>query len=320
MQENKTKSIGRTARMRGVGGLVAGLRSRSQGNSFWDGFVNHISENWSQELAIGMAVALVTFGVSWAVQAMKQVGPHCFIAGTLVACLSADGEEIHKRIEEIEIGDRVLAYDEETGEQGYKPVARLFRNQTKEWYHVFIGGEEIGCTGEHPFYVEGKGFIPAKELKSGDKCLLSTGEDVIIEKVEVEKLTEAETTYNFEVADFHTYYVTEKDVLVHNDCITDKLSAISDKYGIGKCVEAANEMERFLKRKGLHGKRIELRYSSEFIVSNTYTTKAISETGLHVGIMYDGLMYDNIHKGIQYADWLNDFEAFGERTIIETIF
>ena len=132
-----------------------------------------------------------------------------------MACLSADGEEIHKPIE---VGDRVLAYDEETGGQAYKPVVRLFRNQTKEWYHVFIGGEEIGCTGEHPFYVEGKGFIPAKELKSGDKCLLSTGEDVIIEKVEVEKLTEAETTYNFEVADFHTYYVTEKDVLVHNMC------------------------------------------------------------------------------------------------------
>ena len=114
--------------------------------------------------------------------------------------------------------DRVLAYDEETGEQAYKPVVHLFRNETKEWYHVFIDGEEIECTGEHPFYVEGKGFIPAKELKSGDKCLLSTGEGVTIEKVEVEKLTEAETTYNFEVADFHTYYVTDKDVLVHNVC------------------------------------------------------------------------------------------------------
>ena len=170
-------------------------------------------------------MALVTFGVSRAVQAMKQVGPHCFIAGTLVACLSADGKEIHKPIEEIEVGDRVLAYDEETGEQGYKPVVRLFRNQTKEWYHVFVDGEEIRCTGEHPFYVKRKGFIPAKELKSGDKCLLSTGEDVTIEKVEVEDLTEAETTYNFEVADFHTYYVTEKDVLVHNKCgeILDKV-------------------------------------------------------------------------------------------------
>ena len=140
-------------------------------------------------------------------------GQNCFKAGTQVRT-----KEGYKNIEDIEVGDEVLAYDEETGEQAYKPVVHLFRNETKEWYHVFIDGEEIECTGEHPFYVEGKGFIPAKELKSGDKCLLSTGKDVIIEKVEIEKLTEAETTYNFEVADFHTYYVTDKDVLVHNEC------------------------------------------------------------------------------------------------------
>ena len=209
----------------GVGSIIAGIRSRRQGNGFWSGFVNHLSENWSQELAIGMTIALLTFGISQAVRAISKVGPHCFAAGTLVACRKADGEEIHKPIEEIEVGDEVLSYDEKTGEQGYKPVVRLFRNQTKEWYHVFVDEEEIKCTGEHPFYVKGKGFIPAKGLKSGDKCLLSTGEDVTIEKVEVENLTEAETTYNFEVADFHTYYVTEKDVLVHNKCgeILDKV-------------------------------------------------------------------------------------------------
>ncbi len=55
--------------------------------------------------------------------------------------------------------------------------------------------------------------LSRRGAESGDKCLLSTGEDVTIEKVEVESLTEAETTYNFEVADFHTYYVTEKDGL-----------------------------------------------------------------------------------------------------------
>ena len=123
----------------------------------------------------------------------------------------------------------VWAYDEETGESDWKPVVRLFRNETKEWYHVFVDGEEIRCTGEHPFYVKGKGFIPAKELKSGDKCLLSTGEDVTIEKVEVENLTEAETTYNFEVADLHTYYVTEKDVLVHNKCKPESPKKLSKK-------------------------------------------------------------------------------------------
>lgn len=77
-----------------------------------------------------------------------QTPGQCFIAGTLV--LTATGL---KKIEEIEVGDEVLAYDEETGEQAYKPVTRLFRNTTEEWYHVKINGEEIVCTGGHPFYV-----------------------------------------------------------------------------------------------------------------------------------------------------------------------
>ena len=40
----------------GVGAMIAGIRSRRQGNGFWSGFVNHLSENWSQEVAIGMRV------------------------------------------------------------------------------------------------------------------------------------------------------------------------------------------------------------------------------------------------------------------------
>lgn len=32
-----------------------------------------------------------------------------------------------------------------------------------------------------------------------------------------------EVTYNFEVADYHTYYVGECNVLVHNKCIFDEL-------------------------------------------------------------------------------------------------
>lgn len=123
-----------------------------------------------------------------------------------------------KTIEEIEVGDKVLAYNEATGEQAYKPVVRLFRNETKEWYHIFTDGEEMVCTGGHPFYVVGKGFIEARKLKVSEKLLLSSRKEVIIEKVEVETLTEAETTYNFEVADFHTYYVSDSKVLVHNMC------------------------------------------------------------------------------------------------------
>ena len=172
---------------------------------------------------------MATFGISQAVAAVRNCnGPQCFIAGTLVLCRNEDGEECHKPIEEIEVGDMVWAYDEETGESDWKPVVRLFRNETKEWYHVFVEGEEIVCTGGHPFYVLGIGFVEARNLKTSDKLLLSNGKEAIIEKVEAEQLAEAETTYNFEVQDFHTYYVTEKAVLVHNVCKGDIYNSVKD--------------------------------------------------------------------------------------------
>ena len=143
----------------------------------------------------------------------KGIPGDCFKAGTQVRT-----KEGYKNIEDIEVGDEVLAYDEKTGEQEYKKVVRLFRGKTKEWYHVFIDGEEIECTGNHRFYVEGKGYVKAKELTKEDRLRHSDGSEGRIERIEIEQLKKAETKYNFEVEDFHTYYVTDKDVLVHNEC------------------------------------------------------------------------------------------------------
>ena len=153
----------------------------------------------------------------------------CFIAGTKVKT-----EDGYKNIEEVEVGDKVLAYDEETGKQAYKEVVRLFRGKTEEWYHVFAEGEEIVCTGGHRFYVEGKGFVEAKDLTEEDKLTLSDGRQVKIEKIEKEELAKAETKYNFEVKDFHTYYVTENDVLVHNTCQLDPNDIYYTQDSIGR--------------------------------------------------------------------------------------
>ena len=56
----------------------------------------------------------------------------------------------------------------------------------------------------------------AVSLKRADKVLLSDGEYGIIQSVKVEELSSPETTYNLEVEDFHTYYVGERSVCVHN--------------------------------------------------------------------------------------------------------
>ena len=44
------------------------------------------------------------------------------------------------------------------------------------------------------------------------------GEKVVLELVQHEILETPVKTYNFEVADFHTYYVGTYNVLVHNKC------------------------------------------------------------------------------------------------------
>lgn len=57
-----------------------------------------------------------------------------------------------------------------------------------------------------------------KKRDIGVWLLLSDGSYAKIEEIYVEKLDTPETTYNFEVADYHTYYVANNKVLVHNKC------------------------------------------------------------------------------------------------------
>ena len=192
-----------------IGGYVSGIKSMLAGNSFWEGLGNYLgSVNYADVLLTSFAFAAVTAAISSAI-AFSQ----CFKEGTLIAT-----EDGLKPIEEIEVGDKVLAYDEVTGEQAYKEVVRLFRNKTDEWYHVTANGEELVCTGGHPFFVKDKGFVSAKNLSVDDILRLSNGALIPVSAISVEKLENPETTYNFEVADFHTYYVGESEVLVHNMC------------------------------------------------------------------------------------------------------
>ncbi len=153
----------------------------------------------------------------------------CFQEGTLI---STDEGQIP--IEEVTVGTFVWATNEETGEKELKEVVRLFRNETDEWIHLTVDGEEIVCTPEHPFYVPGDGWTAACDLDIGDCLTTVTDEYIAIEQIWYEFLDSPETTYNFEVEGFHTYYVGENSYLVHNKCI------VNDK-GVKVSVRTSNE-------------------------------------------------------------------------------
>ena len=141
---------------------------------------------------------------------------YCFVAGTLVT--TEDGQE---PIEEIEVGDKVLSENELTGEVAVKTVTETYVNETDELIHIGVNGETISATPTHPFYVDKLGWTLARSLRAGDVLVLSNGELVTVEWVQHEILESPIKVYNFEVQDFHTYFVGECGVLVHNECKTD---------------------------------------------------------------------------------------------------
>lgn len=121
-------------------------------------------------------------------------------------------------IEDIEVGDKVLAKNKNNpdGELAYKEVTALYRNQRDDIIKLHVGEQVIETTDNHPFWVEGKGWVYADELQVEDKLQKADGSTLRINKVEFEKLDEPITVYNFTVADYHTYYVTDIGIWVHN--------------------------------------------------------------------------------------------------------
>ena len=164
-------------------------------------------------------------------------GVNCFVAGTQVHT-----ENGTKSIEDIRVGDYVLAYNEETGETGYKKVVNLFRNTTEELVHVKVDGtEEILCTPGHKFFVEGE-WVPAEKLKTGDILTLSDGAHAEILSITIEKLETPVATYNFEVEDWHTYYVADSGVLVHNMCAVNNTAAVNSATSGGESGSGSGEV------------------------------------------------------------------------------
>lgn len=137
--------------------------------------------------------------------------------------------------------------------------------------------------------------------------MLSNGECGIISSIEIEHFEEAQTTYNFEVADFHTYYVGEQGILVHNACILDELGVknfneIGSKYtpdqlidklddlGFSKTIEAARSTTSgpatFMNRGGL-----EFRIMSSPANGNAYF-RVMNSFGNYLGA--SGQVIDNL--------------------------
>ncbi|WP_240741115.1 polymorphic toxin-type HINT domain-containing protein [Deinococcus sp. Arct2-2] len=136
------------------------------------------------------------------------------------------------------IGTPVLAFNEQTGENGYYPITAVHKNIDPDITYLAIQDPEQGnkteyieTTPEHPFYLsknvdashrpapEGhadlnSNWVGAGHLKIGDKIKQADGTLGTIANVIT--LQQTQEMFNLTVSEAHTYYVGDQGWLVHN--------------------------------------------------------------------------------------------------------
>lgn len=95
---------------------------------------------------------------------------------------------------------------------------------------MHIGEGVINTTSDHPFFVGGR-WLRVAELHVGDSVVTYTANKLVISAIDI--VVKRTTVHNFEVEDFHTYYVSKQQVLVHNNGPCDVEGQIG-KYKDGR--------------------------------------------------------------------------------------
>ena len=157
---------------------------------------------------------------------LERLSRACFAAGTLVHT-----KEGLKPIEEICVGDWVLSYPDdqvpplrlrEEAEYAYRQVVQTFVYDDKPVCEVSVinfgrnSEEFFKVTPDHPFCIKNEGWLPAGTLNCRKAVYNQNFTNSMIG--EVIDNGERSRVYSFEVDEFHTYYVGEAGVWVHNAC------------------------------------------------------------------------------------------------------
>ena len=129
-------------------------------------------------------------------------------------------------IEDIQAGDLVLARDEHGQEIGLKPVKEVDKRTSFHLRHLTFESTDgdqqaLSTTDEHPFWsVTADEFVEAGSLPVGHKVTDPHGKTQTLVSSTREEFPNGIPVFNFQVEDFHTYYVAanagDDVLLVHN--------------------------------------------------------------------------------------------------------
>ncbi|ASU85399.1 hypothetical protein CDO52_23690 [Nocardiopsis gilva YIM 90087] len=204
-------------------------------------------------------------------------GCNSFVPGTGV--LMADGSK--KPIEDVDVGEKVIATDPETGEQSEKTVlATIIGQGSKDLVEITVdtstekpaeaelgpdagglngnggmpgplaGGDIIIATEAHPFWVPELGeWLDAGDLRPG--MWLETSSGTWVQVTATRAWTQSAKVHNLTVEGIHTYNVAvgaSSDVLTHNCGGLDALSRSGMRPDKNNLTRAGREYQKHMGR------------------------------------------------------------------------
>ncbi|MCT2587913.1 RHS repeat-associated core domain-containing protein [Actinophytocola gossypii] len=191
---------------------------------------------------------------------VRSCKTNSFVPGTEV--LLADGAS--KPIDDVEVGDLVLATDPVTGETGPREVVATIVGQgRKNLVEVTIDtdgptGDQTGtvtATANHPFWIDNHArWIHAEDLRTGDDLRVAgTSQGEVLA---TRPYITHQRVHNLTINDIHTYHVlvTDVPVLVHN-CDNSGVYVFTEKRSGLPYVGQTNNFDRRLKEHVRTGKR-----------------------------------------------------------------
>ncbi len=204
VQQTNDQALESNTALTGLLADVTGQELGSDPTAWWDWWYDYNGYYRPEELPVNYS------GSSTNNYSRPVIRSECFVAGTTVWTISGP-----MAIESVKVGELVLARNPESGELAYKPVIDLTTRPTSQLIETHLGDTVIRSTTGHPFWVSGKGWQMAKELKAGQ--WLHTANGAV--QVDSAEPSDEAVCYNLVVADFHDYFVSSAKVLVHDNLL-----------------------------------------------------------------------------------------------------
>lgn len=111
---------------------------------------------------------VVSASVQTLVRRLDRFAPDEFGLVVVDECFPGTVKVDGKPLNSIKNGDIIASWNSQTGQIEYKPVTHVFKRRPSEMCVVILeNGQFIPCTPNHPFYVEGVGYVPAIKLQEG---------------------------------------------------------------------------------------------------------------------------------------------------------